>query len=236
MRIETPKLYLPRTGQATSYADGDDGYFQAGSPRATRFVDNGNGAVSDRATGLQWVKQPELIIPGATGVHATNQIQVARGAWATTTAYALADLVTDGGLFYVCAEAHTSGTFATDLAAGKWRQTVWAASATEPITTATMAWADAVANCLALEYAGFDDWRIPNIYELFSLAVWGGAAMFPAVFVNTQVGYYWSGTPYRTQAGFPHYLRYLADSVQVAYNADTYTYYVRPVRGGRING
>ena len=73
---------------------------------------------------MQWVRQPELIIPGAVGVHATNQVQAARGAWATTTAYALADLVTESGLFYVCAAAHTSSTFATDLAAGKWRQTL----------------------------------------------------------------------------------------------------------------
>ena len=43
-----------------------------------------------------------------------------RGNWATTTAYAVNDAVKESGVVYLCAEAHTSGTFATDLAAGKW--------------------------------------------------------------------------------------------------------------------
>lgn len=38
-----------------------------------------------------------------------------RGAWATATAYAQGDAVTQGGVVYFCAQAHTSGTFATDL-------------------------------------------------------------------------------------------------------------------------
>jgi hypothetical protein len=43
-----------------------------------------------------------------------------RGAWATATAYALLDLVTDSSTAYLCVEAHTSGTLATDISAGKW--------------------------------------------------------------------------------------------------------------------
>lgn len=42
------------------------------------------------------------------------------GAWLTATAYALGDAVTQSGTTYYCMEAHTSGTFATDLAAEKW--------------------------------------------------------------------------------------------------------------------
>jgi len=45
---------------------------------------------------------------------------VVRGAWVTATAYAVKDLVTQSGNTYICAVAHTSGTFATDLAAVKW--------------------------------------------------------------------------------------------------------------------
>ena len=41
-------------------------------------------------------------------------------AWATSTAYIVNDLVTNGGNTYRCLTAHTSGTFATDLAALKW--------------------------------------------------------------------------------------------------------------------
>ncbi len=43
-----------------------------------------------------------------------------RGAWLTGTNYALKDYVTQGGSGYVCVVAHTSGVFATDLAAGGW--------------------------------------------------------------------------------------------------------------------
>lgn len=41
-------------------------------------------------------------------------------AWQTATAYAVGALRTNSGTTYYCTEAHTSGTFATDLAAGKW--------------------------------------------------------------------------------------------------------------------
>lgn len=42
------------------------------------------------------------------------------GAWLTATAYAVNDLVRENGNVYICLEAHTSGTFSTDLAAAKW--------------------------------------------------------------------------------------------------------------------
>lgn len=45
-----------------------------------------------------------------------------RGNWLTATSYAVKDFVGNGGLGYVCLIAHTSGTFAVDLAAGKWLQ------------------------------------------------------------------------------------------------------------------
>jgi len=43
-----------------------------------------------------------------------------RGAWVTATAYAVKDVVVESGSSYMCAVAHTSGTFATDLTAVKW--------------------------------------------------------------------------------------------------------------------
>ena len=48
---------VPQTGQTTSYAEGDDGDFQAGVPFPTpRFKDNKNGTVTDNLTGLIWLK------------------------------------------------------------------------------------------------------------------------------------------------------------------------------------
>jgi hypothetical protein len=43
-----------------------------------------------------------------------------RGAWLTATSYAVGDVVTQSNSTYVCAVAHTSGTFSTDLAAVRW--------------------------------------------------------------------------------------------------------------------
>ena len=50
-----------------------------------------------------------------------------KGAWATATAYIAGDVVRDGAAgadtdnVYVCVAGHTSGTWATDLAASKWQ-------------------------------------------------------------------------------------------------------------------
>lgn len=51
-----------------------------------------------------------------------NQEQIVNSysAWTTTTAYVIGDLVTEAGEWYRCLIVHTSGTFTTDLAAGKW--------------------------------------------------------------------------------------------------------------------
>jgi F420-0:gamma-glutamyl ligase-like protein len=50
----------------------------------------------------------------------TSAAYTIRGVWITATAYALGDIVVDTTIPYVCMEAHTSGVFATDLAADKW--------------------------------------------------------------------------------------------------------------------
>jgi len=182
MKIETPKLLLPRTGQtATSptanYAVGDDGWFQAGNPRATRFVDHGNGTISDRATGLQWVKDPSQI-GGALGT---------------------------------------------------------------PGTPATMTWADAVANCLGTEYggslayAGFTDWRLPNMIELAGILVENGWYRIPPAMVGVR-GDYWSGTTWEKLTTYAYAARADNGSGNTLIAASkTGTYYVRPVRGGRVN-
>lgn len=54
-----------------------------------------------------------------TGVVNSMRALTPRGAWATATSYDVRDLVTQGGIVYIVTESHVSGTFATDLAAGK---------------------------------------------------------------------------------------------------------------------
>ncbi len=50
-------IQLPKTGQTTSYATGDDGATQRGVTWPNpRFTDNSNGTVTDNLTGLIWLK------------------------------------------------------------------------------------------------------------------------------------------------------------------------------------
>lgn len=61
---------LPKTGQTTSYRDGDDGYYEAGWDEAERFKDVGDGTVLDNATGLMWPK--DFAGDGANGGNTLN--------------------------------------------------------------------------------------------------------------------------------------------------------------------
>ncbi len=53
---------LQSTGMMVPYAAGDDGTLQKGVPlNFPRFVDNGNGTVTDTMTGLTWLKEADCI-------------------------------------------------------------------------------------------------------------------------------------------------------------------------------
>jgi hypothetical protein len=53
------KIELPVTGQTTSYAAGDDGDLQKGIAwPVPRFVNHGNGTITDNLTGLIWEQTP----------------------------------------------------------------------------------------------------------------------------------------------------------------------------------
>ena len=52
---------LPKTGQTTLYAAGDDGDLEEGVAwPSPRFTDNGNGTVTDNLTGLMWAQDANL--------------------------------------------------------------------------------------------------------------------------------------------------------------------------------
>jgi hypothetical protein len=55
-------IKLQSTGQYVTFSSGDDGSMQAGVPPTfERWIDNGNGAVTDTVTGLIWLKQADCI-------------------------------------------------------------------------------------------------------------------------------------------------------------------------------
>jgi len=59
--------YLPKTGQTTSYADYDDGYYEKGLPSSgAHYTNNGDGTITDNATGLEWVASPTAAGVGGT--------------------------------------------------------------------------------------------------------------------------------------------------------------------------
>jgi len=52
---------LPKTGQKTSYYSRDDGDFEKGvSWPNPKFIDHGNGTITDTLTGLMWTKNANL--------------------------------------------------------------------------------------------------------------------------------------------------------------------------------
>lgn len=102
-----------------------------------------------------------------------------RGTWLTGTAYNRNDTALSGGNLYLCLEGHTSGVFATDLAASKWllfldlSANVVITSATEPAAMfAHMLWADTTNDLLKIRNAGNTAW-----VSLFILST--GAAVSP---------------------------------------------------------
>lgn len=55
--LNTTTALVPKTGQTTSYTNGDDGDLQAGvSESAARFTDNMDGTITDNRSGLIWLK------------------------------------------------------------------------------------------------------------------------------------------------------------------------------------
>jgi hypothetical protein len=164
---------VPKTGQTTSYATGDDGALQKGVAWPNpRFTDNLDGTVTDNLTGLMWMK---------------------------------------------------------DANAG---------SDCDGPDTGTEIWAAALASAAACNagtgYAGYTDWRLPNVREIQSLIDYERISPalpsgHPFTSVLTNATYYTS-TTYRFD------LRAWAVGL-----ADGYLYavtknnpaYVWPVRGGQ---
>lgn len=102
-----------------------------------------------------------------------------RGAWLTATAYTPLDFVTQSGIGYLCLVAHVSGTFATDLAAGKWTALSKVDSAASAFTLTLL---DEINSNNWLFALGFNAYTVQFVQNSFSDADVMDALGFSAFF------------------------------------------------------
>lgn len=97
----TAQALVPQTGQTAIYAAGDDGAIRAGvALPSPRFTDNSDGTITDKLTGLTWLKN-------------ANCPQLDRD-WPTALAD-VASLNTDGTMNgHNCGDTSNGGTHQTD--------------------------------------------------------------------------------------------------------------------------
>lgn len=79
-----------------------------------RWDDIVNGSATDTVT------LDNSTVKTVSGYLAELKAYNSLGAWQTAYSYSVKDVVSESSVLYVCLVAHTSGTFATDLAGGKW--------------------------------------------------------------------------------------------------------------------
>jgi hypothetical protein len=148
---------------------GQDGAYQAGCPMAGRFVDHGDGTVTDTCTGLVWQRD-------------------------------IADVNGDGAI-------------TDDLQAGD-----------------RVAWREALEYCESLSFAGYEDWRLPNVRELQSIMDYGlyDPAVDPTFHAVSR--YHWSSSPYTFDPEFAWGVDSFDGSVYM--DLKGFVFHFRAVRGG----
>lgn len=140
------------SGRSTVKTSGLDGQLLAFKTCTDAIIDNLALIQRDDTALLDGVVRTWTLGSDVLALIASKNFTV-RGGWVTATAYALGDVVLQGGIVYICMVANTSGTFATDLAAGKWgaMTNTATASTTTFSPTATIASANVQAAIVELD-------------------------------------------------------------------------------------
>jgi hypothetical protein len=213
---------LPASGQVTTKTAGDDGSVRAGAP--LRYVDNHDGTITDCVTGLMWEKKVKLDhVREPANLHDADNCYAWRGACAMSRE-AECSVDADCGANGPCVTADCQTAAPNGLTIFKW-----------------------VAQLNAATFAGYGDWRVPNVKELQSLVDYNIvkpaiAAAFAGNSCSscsdladpacscTQPENYWSSTTL-APANDGAWVVYFANGT-VVFNVKTSTFFVRAVRGG----
>ena len=92
-------------------------------------------------------------------------------------------------------------------------------------------WTDAITYCEHLDFAGYQDWRLPNYKELVSILDLGRTdpAVNTAFFPDTRSDFYWTSTPFTYDPAHAWYVYFNLGYVNHA--SMDQELFVRPVRG-----
>ena len=208
---------LPATGQTTVYAVGDDGAYQAGLP--LQFNANGDGTVTDQNTGLMWETKDELNgKPNPSDLHDVNNYYPWAGSCQNgrTLCGTVADCKGVHGT-PLCTAIDGQGTGYTIF---EW-----------------------VAQLNVQNFAGHNDWRIPNFKELESIVDYGSfrpsvteafnqACVQPCSLPTcscTNANEYWAATTVEGDTNFGFFVNFNIGGTGFDKKAKL-EYYVRAVR------
>jgi len=94
-------------------------------------------------------------------------------------------------------------------------------------------WDAAIDWCNNMVFAGYDDWRLPNVKELQSIVDYGSydPAIDITYFINTKSGYYCSSSTFNSNTSYAWNVGFNTGNI-VQYGGKTNKNYIRAVRGG----
>jgi hypothetical protein len=176
---------LPATGQSKCYDNlgaeiacaspafpGQDGFYEAGCPAARRFVDNGDGTLTDTCTGLMWQQDTADVSGSGTIDEFDDRVN----------------------------------------------------------------WQGALKYCESLEFAGFSDWRLPNVRELQSIVDYGRFDPAADPVLGPISRWYWTSTSSTSALDYAWHIGFYDGSVFTWYgdhSDKSAGIFVRAVRGER---
>ena len=175
---------VARTGQTASYIKGDDGYYEKGVAWPyPRFRDNGDGTVTDKLTGLMWLKDANCITSEYKGFDNDDTPEDGRVTW--NHAFDFINGINDG-TYVNCAAGYTGWRLPT---LNELHTLIYRSFENPPVpnTTGTGQWSEGDPfNNVAVNSYGY--WS-SSTREAVPYMAWGVEMTLGSVFINDK-GYW----------------------------------------------